>query len=157
MNNTRAQKAPRSLRKGLKRYLVLFGYVVTLCATSTVFGQVRPGSYEARFYLTDSFTEYTLEVKEDHTFSFHFYRKNFCEMCKEINQFGKGTWKRKGSDLLLLANEITDVDETFMLNLNDSKARIIKRRGPNDQQKEVLSFYASSIYWVKGLELTRTK
>ncbi len=128
--------------------------LLILCfQTSMLWGQLAPANYSATHDLSKSFIEYNLVLEDDNTFNFHFYRKIDCEQCVEENKYGKGTWRIEGKSLLLTSNAETDINEEFVLNLSNSKARLIHKRNYEGQKVMLLKFYESDIFWVKGMEL----
>ena len=126
--------------------------------TSIVFSQETQfaGEYGYRSETKDSTViEYTLSLKPDGTFTFHFYRNIDPSQPKE-NSYGKGTWKADKKRVLFLVDKETDIDEKYTLDFTNTKARFIKKvpRGESGNKKETLFlFYDSEIPWVKGLKL----
>lgn len=129
-----------------------------LVVSSTIGAQTVPGSYEAIHDTANSYISYKLDLKEDGSFSFHFYRKNDCSICEEENFYGRGQWKAEGKKVFLSADEQTDVNEQFTLNLNNAKAHFIFK-SPRDKSDRIvptrLKFYEASLFWVKGMEVTK--
>ena len=116
------------------------------------------GEYEAIYDLKNAYISYHLDLQPDGRFSFKFYRKNYCEICTEENQYGRGKWVYSDKKLELLAEAEVDVTNDSILYLNGSKAHYISR-SPRDKSDKVvktrLKFYASPVSWVKSMELIK--
>jgi len=135
------------------KYLIALSLVVFLSQVQDVVGQITTGNYSKVYDLSNSLIKYDLTLNEDGSFYFHFYRKNICDNCVEENQCGRGSWQVVENDLILTTDPELDLDEKCTLNLNGSKGRLVKKRDSEGLRHEVLKFYASDLFWVKGLEL----
>ena len=101
--------------------------------------------------------EYSLSIKPNGTFTFHWYRNIDPTQPKE-NKYGKGTWEVTKKKILFSTDEAADLDEKYTLNFTGTKARFIQKtpRGESTANKKTyLLFYDSDIRWIKGLKLTR--
>ncbi|HBY68077.1 MAG TPA: hypothetical protein DEG69_10145 [Flavobacteriaceae bacterium] len=99
--------------------------------------------------------EYTLTLKHNGTFTFHFYRNIDSTQPKE-NYYGKGTWEADKKSVLFYTNKETDIDEKYTLNFTNTKARFIKKvpRGETATNKKTyFLFYDSEVSWIKGVKL----
>jgi hypothetical protein len=107
---------------------------------------------------TQTLLEYSLALKLDGTFQVHIYR-NLDPTQPEENWFGKGTWTQEGSHTIIFhTNEQTDLDETFTMNLSNTKARSNRKSSRNTSTKvvqESIRFFQSDILWFKGLTLLK--
>ena len=103
-------------------------------------------------------TKWTLTLNEDGTFLYHFLRdlSTISKPNKEENFYGKGTWVLEGKSVVFFSSESDILDETYSVNLNNSKARYITK-SPRDKTDKVvetaLHFYESD--QVKGLKVTK--
>lgn len=129
--------------------------LTVILSVINVLGQITPGRYRATHDVSNALIIYNLELNTDGSFSFHFFRKNYCDSCVEENKYGRGTWKLERNQLILMTESTVDINEDFVLDLNQSKARLIKKRNSEGQLEEILKFFASDIFWVKGMELIR--
>jgi len=90
---------------------------------------------------------------------FHFYR-HLGKANPEENYYGKGTWRADKNHISFYTDKENDIDDTYTLNFNNSKARIISK-SPRDKStriiKEAILFYRSKIPWVKRMKLTKKK
>ncbi len=136
--------------------MMILGISLLCLQMGNIFAQIAPASYGATYDLSNAFIEYKLELRPDNTFVFHFFRKNYCDICEEENQFGKGTWSMNNNSLLLTIDPRTDIDEKFSLDLNDSRARLITKQNSEGIKREVLKFFDSNIFWVKSMELQKS-
>ena len=99
--------------------------------------------------------EYTLSLKLDGTFTFHFYRNIDPTQPKE-NSYGKGTWKLDKKRVIFQVDKEIDINKKYTLDFTNTKARFIKKvpRGKSSNKKETLFlFYESEMFWIKGLKL----
>lgn len=134
--------------------------IIVLTVSVTVFSQPASysGTYSMRYDTSNAELEYTLNLNEDGTFKFHFYRNNDCSTCVVENSYGKGTWTTKKNLIYFSVDQNTDLDEEHTLNLNNSKARV-DRKSPRNKSPEIvpdtLRFYESDIFWVSGMKLIK--
>jgi hypothetical protein len=102
--------------------------------------------------------KWTITLNVDGTFLYHFLRdlSAISKPNKEENFYGKGTWVLEGKSVIFFSSESDKIDETYSVNLNNSKARYITK-SPRDKTDKVvetaLHFYES--YQVKGLKVTK--
>ena len=139
----------------MKHLLILLciTFSISLAAQSAKYD----GNYEFKFEMKDGATiNYTLTLNPNGTFLFRYYRKLICENCKEENAYGKGIWKAQKKLIFLSTDKEKDMNATYTLNLNNTKARYISK-SPRDKSardiKTALKFYASEITWLKGESL----
>jgi len=99
--------------------------------------------------------KWTLSLKEDGLFLYHFLRDISGEANPEENFYGKGTWKVEGK-IVSFSTKPSDLNDDFTVNLNNSKARYITK-SPRDTSDKVvktaLRFYQSELFYIKGLHL----
>lgn len=105
---------------------------------------------------SDATLKWTLSLKPDGTFLYHFYRNLNCDSCPDENFYGQGTWKAEKNLITFTSDEKDDMDETHTMNFKNTKARI-NRKSPRDISnktiKESIIFYSSELFTIKGLEL----
>ena len=132
---------------------------LTISSSITTQTNTVAETYEQRYEMNDGgIITYKLTLNSDGTFQFHFYRKLICSICKEENQFGKGTWTSEGKLVFFSADKSTDLNDEFILNFNASKARKNVKSPRNKTAQiipETIRFYESEIFWVKGMELLK--
>src|SRR5690606_39099639 len=82
--------------------------------------------------------KWTLTLNEDGTFLYHFLRdlSAISKPNKEENFYGKGTWVLEGKSVVFFSSESDILDETYSVNLNNSKARYITK-SPRDKTDKV--------------------
>ena len=102
--------------------------------------------------------KWTLNLNEDGTFLYHFLRdlSAISKANTEENYYTKGTWKLEGKSVVFFSKEKDHLNEIYILNLNNSKARY-NTKSPRDKSdnivKTALRFYESETFHIKGLEL----
>ncbi|WP_133240857.1 hypothetical protein [Marixanthomonas spongiae] len=139
----------------MKKILLLLIAIFAIALTSAQTASIE-GEYGKRTE-TDvgSVLEYTLSLKPDGTFTFHFYRNIDATQPKE-HLYGRGTWELVRKDILFHSDETTDMDEKYTLDFSDTKARFIKKPSKNRNATEKVAyflFYDSQLPMIKGLKL----
>jgi hypothetical protein len=105
--------------------------------------------------------KWTLTLNEDGTFLYHFLRdlSAISKPNKEENFYGKGTWKAEKNLVFLSSNKETDLDEKYIYDFTNTKARWIKK-SPRDLSdkvvKESLLFYESDLWVIERLKFIKT-
>ena len=128
--------------------------ISTLLISFSFYAQSKDhvGVYKLDLGEESHFEKTTLTLNADGTFLFHFYDYREKGMPKERNKYGKGTWISKGK-LILFSSSEKDVDDTHVLNFNNSKARF-DTKSPRDKSDSVkktsIRFYESDIFWIVG-------
>ena len=139
--------------------------LILLCLTFSLLLSAQSskydGSYEFKLEMKDStVVNYTLTLNPNGTFLFHYYQKLTCDNCKEENTYGTGIWKAQKKLIFLSTDKEKDINETYTLNLNNTKARYISK-SPRDKSareiKTALKVYATGIIELKGKELYKTE
>ncbi len=115
------------------------------------------GDYEFRFEGINGIVIYKLSLNTNGTFLFHSYRKLDGGIPPEENEYAKGTWEAD-KKLIYFSVDSSDLDDEYILNFNNSKARF-KSKSPRDKSNRVVEtsirFYESEIPWLKGKELLK--
>lgn len=105
--------------------------------------------------------KWTLTLNEDGTFLYHFLRdlSAISKPNKEENFYGKGTWKTEKNLVFFSSNKETDLDEKYIYDFTNTKARWIKK-SPRDLSdkvvKESLLFYESDLWVIERLKFIKT-
>jgi hypothetical protein len=105
--------------------------------------------------------KWTLTLNEDGTFLYHFLRdlSAISKPNKEENFYGKGTWKAEKNLVFFSSDKETDLDEKYIYDFTNTKARLIKK-SPRDLSdkvvKEAILFYESDLSVIKGLKFMKT-
>jgi len=99
-----------------------------------------------------------LSLNADGTFTFSEHRAEHPSQPEDLKS-GKGIWKvEKPNVIYFYVDEEKDVDDTFVLNFNNSKARFTQK-SPRDTSDRIIPtsirFYDSEIFWVKGMKLLK--
>jgi len=117
----------------------------------------QAGSYTISYNTPQGDIRYALILKEDSSFTYHFYRFSKCASCRKENYYAKGKWLIE-KKIIYFSSSADDMDDTYTLNFNNSKAHFIKK-SPRDKTDrvipEALHFYESEISWVKGMKLLK--
>ena len=126
-------------------YLFLVAFIFTsYCAQAQNFS----GNYNQIINIDDGgVIVYELTLNPAGRFEFHFYRKLICKICKEENQYGKGTWRQEGK-YIFFTTESTDLNENYTLDFTNSKARFHK-------SETNLLFTKSNISWIEKKQLAK--
>ncbi len=141
----------------MKKFLLF----TVLCISTLSIAQTPQfsGKYEKRTNTNaGSVFEYTLDLKADGTFAYHFYR-NIDATQPEENLYGKGTWKADKKSVLFTTNKATDINEKYTLDFTGSKARFVKKRvwvEGREIKKTYFLFYDSDLRTIKGLKLSKS-
>lgn len=141
----------------INRFLVLLIFMTPLLSFSQT--TTYTGVYEMRYELSNGgLLERTLSLNLDSTFLFHQFKKLDTSQPEE-NKYAKGVWKvEKENIIYFYTDQNTDLDETHSLNFNNTKARYhskSKRDKSGRLIKKTLNFFASDIFWVKSMKLTK--
>lgn len=100
--------------------------------------------------------EYKLALNQDGTFEFHSYSKIQGATPPEVNTYGRGKWSAKNNVITFSSNKKEDFDEKHTLDFNTAKARFITKN-PRDKTDQIvktrLTFIASAIFWLKGVDV----
>lgn len=95
---------------------------------------------------------YTLVLEENGRFSFHSHSDNKNGIPQIVDLYGRGTWIANGKQITLKTDKSQDLNDTYTLDLDGSKARFISKH-PRDKTDRIvttrLQFYDSTIFWVK--------
>ena len=95
---------------------------------------------------------YTLILEENGRFNFHSHSDNKKGIPQIVDLYGRGTWTAKGKLITLKTDKTQDLNHTFSLDLDGSKARFVSKH-PRDTSDRIvktrLQFYDSDIFWVK--------
>ncbi|HMB63762.1 MAG TPA: hypothetical protein VKN36_11860 [Eudoraea sp.] len=114
------------------------------------------GVYTAKYGLI----QYQLTLHGDRTFIFNSYNKYNAGTPPEPSISGRGTWEAKKNMILFATDPEQDLDHTYRLIFNNSRA-MLKRESPENQADDTvvnrLTFLESDIFWVKGIELVKKK
>uniref|UniRef100_UPI00261CE48E hypothetical protein n=1 Tax=uncultured Eudoraea sp. TaxID=1035614 RepID=UPI00261CE48E len=78
----------------LKKVFTILFLFSALCASSQSDSTV--GEYFIKLGGEEHLIEYTLTMREDGTFTFHFLRDHKAGIPEITNQYGKGTWSMDG-------------------------------------------------------------
>lgn len=143
----------------MRNFLILF---ITLC-TSSIHAQsgIYNGSYEKTYEIDNGdFHQYKITLNPDGTFLYHSHSNISMGIPPEKNIFGKGTWRVENNIISLTTDRTKDLDETYTLDLSNTKARY-ESKSPRDKSNRIvptkLKFYQSDISWVKGKKLLKSK
>ncbi|MGB5498752.1 MAG: hypothetical protein WBM77_07470 [Maribacter sp.] len=104
--------------------------------------------------------EWTVQLKDDGTFSYNFYRHLSCDSCEEENFSGKGTWTAEEKLITFETDVAKDLDSTYTMNFTNTKARFQSKSARNTSNKvipDVLIFYESPLPEIQGLKLQKKK
>jgi len=105
--------------------------------------------------------KWTLTLNEDGTFLYHFLRdlSAISKPNREENFYGKGTWKTEKNLVFFSSDKETDLDEKYIYDFTNTKARWIKK-SPRDLSdrivKEALLFYESDLWVIERLNFIKT-
>lgn len=97
--------------------------------------------------------KWTLTLNEEGTFLYNFYRK--IKGGIHENFYGKGTWNAEKNLLFFSSEKEADLDEKYIYDFTNTKARWITKspRDLSDKEvKESLLFYESDLSVIKGLK-----
>jgi hypothetical protein len=134
--------------------LFFFTFSLTLFAQSKNYG----GNYDVRFKTENANFEYKLSLKTGGTFLFHSYANHFKANPSAQHTFGKGTWKFNKKIISFSTDLQNDLDETYTLNFNNTKAIIDRKSSRNkspEKVPDIMRIYDSKIFWIKGMKLTK--
>ncbi len=102
--------------------------------------------------------EYQLTLSSNGTFYFHYYSNIKRGIPPEINKYGKGKWSVENDVITFSADKPNDLDEKYLLDFTDSKARFIMK-SPRDKTDQIiktrLKFLKSEISWMRTIELLK--
>ena len=99
---------------------------------------------------------YKVTLSPDGTFEYHNFRQ--LENQPKEHWYGKGTWTFKGKTVYFTATA-ADIDEKYMLDFNNSKARFFKKSVRSKSAKEqptYIQFFASEYKVAIGKKLFKT-
>lgn len=136
-------------------FLALFTF--TLNAQSGTYN----GKYELKLEADNrDFHDYKLNLNSDGTFVFHSISHISKRIPPNNNSYGKGTWKAEKNIISFTSDKVKDLDITHSLDFSNSKARY-DSKSPRDKSDRVvpskLKFYQSDIFWIKGIEMLKSK
>ena len=138
--------------KHILSFLILTFYL-SLCAQS----KEHAGKYESSTLGEEFSLINKLTLNPNGTFLFHYYRYIENGIPKEENKHGKGTWISKDK-LIFFSADKNDVNESHVLDFNNSKARFISK-SPRDKSAKIVKtsirFYESDIFWITGRTLLK--
>lgn len=141
---------------------MLFLVLVT-CVAFSVCGQENKivGEYSKRSDpIHKHVVKWTVQLKDDGTFSYNFYRHLSCDNCEEENFSGKGTWTSKKNLITFKTDVEKDLDSTNTMNFTNTKARFQGKSARNTSNKAIpdtLIFYESPLFEIQVLKLQKTK
>ncbi|WP_299677942.1 hypothetical protein [uncultured Dokdonia sp.] len=134
--------------------------ITLLLFTSTILPSTQTTTYSGEYTKKTKtkkgeILEWTLSLRDDGTFLYHFYRDLNCHQCVEEHFYGKGTWTASKKVIIFNTRE-TDIDINHTINLNKSKARVYIKSLKNKSKKDhtpSIRFYTSETSSIKGLQL----
>ena len=141
----------------MKKFIMLLIFLVPLSSFTQPI--TYTGVYEMRYEIKrGGLMERTLSLNQDGTFLFQLYKKLDPSQPEE-NKFAQGLWKvEKEHVIYFYTDQKTDLDSTFTLNFNNTKAKYYsksKRDKSGTIKKKFLKFYDSEIFWVKSMKLLK--
>lgn len=103
------------------------------------------------------FIEYTLNLDQDGTFSFHSFTDQLTTgIPSKVHKYGKGSWNTDGKIVSFFCDKETDLDEKHTLDFSNSLARFITK-SPRDISGRIiktrLQFFESEIFWIERLAI----
>ncbi len=138
--------------KHILSFLILI-FSLSLCAQS----KEHVGEYRSKHVGENHLMENNLTLNQNGTFLFHHYDRISNGIPPERNFYGKGTWISKDK-LIFFSADKNDVNESHVLDFNNSKARFISKL-PRDKSAKVVKtairFYESDIFWMTGITLIK--
>ncbi len=141
-----------NLMKHVLSFLILI-FSLSLCAQS----KEHAGKYESSAFGEGYSHINKLTLNPNGTFLVHNYRYIENSIPKDENKYGKGTWISKDK-LIFFSADKNDVNESHVLDFNNSKARFISK-SPRDKSAKVVKtairFYESNIFWMTGITLIK--
>ncbi len=149
------EKRPLAMRNFLIVFLALFASSIN--AQSGIYN----GSYEKKYEMDNGdFQHYKITLNPDGTFVYHSHLKISKRIPPEMSIYGRGTWIAETNIISLTTDKTKDLDETYTLDLSNTKARY-RSKSPRDKSDRVvpiaLRFYQSDISWVIRKELLKSK
>jgi hypothetical protein len=143
----------------MKSILIFFlaAFTFTLNTQSGTYN----GKYELKLEADNGdFHDYKLNLNSDGTFVFRSNSHISKRITPKNNTYGKGTWKAEKNIISFTTDKVKDLDITHSLDFSNSKARY-DSKSPRDKSDRVvpskLKFYQSDIFWIKGIELLKSK
>ena len=119
------------------------------------------GEYGKRFDpIHKHVVKWTVQLRDDGTFLYNFYRHLSCDTCEEENLSGKGTWTTKKNLITFETDVEKELDSTYTMNFTNTKARFQSKSVRNTSNKvipDTLIFYESPLFEIQGLKLQKTK
>ena len=102
------------------------------------------GNYENKTESEDGIIiQFELELNSDGTFVFHFYQD---QICYTDDDRAKGKWKTENEIIVFQVNKESDINETYKLNFDKTKAKV---------ENGILKFYDSKVFWINRVELKK--
>lgn len=149
------EKRPLSMRNFLIIFLALFA------SSTNAQSGIYNGSYEKKYEMSNGdFHHYKITLNPDGTFVYHSHSKISKGIPPETSIYGRGTWRAENNIISLTTDRTKDLDETYTLDLSNTKARYYSK-SPRDKSDRIvltaLRFYQSDIFWVKRKELLKSK
>ena len=131
---------------------ILFLFICVLFTTLLTAQTNYIGTYESKIdgNKGERFT-YTLVIKSDSTFTFHFFRNIGQSISVDENSYGKGTWKVVKNILHFYTDKESDLDEKYTLNFTNTTGRL------DGKNKSLFRFYRSDISWLVRRTLQKVK
>lgn len=133
-------------------------FVLGVFISSHVFAQSGVYVIDNNHKASDStIFKWTFTLNEDGTFLYHFLRdlSAVSKVNTEENFYGKGTWKAEKNLVFFSSEKETDLDEKYIYDFTNTKARWITK-SPRDlsgkEVKESLLFYESDLWVIEGLK-----
>ncbi|MBT8394980.1 MAG: hypothetical protein KJN66_09040 [Bacteroidia bacterium] len=128
--------------------ILILLFSITLAAQS----KEHSGIYTLKLGEGEHVETTKLTLNPNGTFLFHFYDYREKGIPKERIKYGKGVWTSKGK-LIFLSTIAKDIDESHVLDFNNSKARF-ETKSPRDRSnrniRTSIRFYESDIFWMVG-------
>lgn len=131
--------------------------------TSSTYAQsaTYSGSYEKKYEMSNGdFHRFKITLKPDGTFVYYSQSNISKRIPPEDKKSGKGTWNADKNIISLTTDRSKDLDETYTLDLSNTKARYVSK-SPRDKSDRIvptaLRFYQSDIPWIKRKELLKLK
>lgn len=148
----------------IKIYLLFLPFLLLVPTSEIDVPESVVGTYVKELGSSDHHFVYTLEMKADGTFLFH-YLEDFTKS-KVINvgaekrvkeKHGRGRWKLEGK-VVSFMTETSSVSPEYQLDFGGSKARF-DSKSPRDKSDRViptsLRFFESGIFWMVGITMEK--
>lgn len=128
----------------------IFHFLIITFFTNLGFSQENNfiGIYKKEIHAkTGEVLKYTLELKSDQTFSFHFFRNIGQKISVDENLYSEGNWEIKNNIIYFTNQNITP--KPLQINFNETTGRL------DHKDKNLFRFYRSNTFWLKGLTLKK--